>query len=79
MTTLNKNEFINTIGNIRKYCGNKQNFIDMTFGLCLAYCRGIARKKHLDNVSWVVTDDLKILIKNYTNMDTLDAEIIETL
>ena len=79
MTTLTQNELNNTIGAIRKYCGNKQNFIDMTYGICKAYCRGIAKKKKLDNVYWIVTDDLKILIKNYINMDTLENETIEIL
>lgn len=81
MTTLTKNEFINTIAEIRRVVKNKEDFEMATYGLAKAHCRWVAELHDLDanEVSWGVDDELKLIFKRYTNVDTLTYVILETV
>lgn len=84
MTEMNTNEFNNTIGEIRKLCKTIEQFSNATYGLCAAHSRALAKKYGYDDatVSWGFEntfDNMNVIFKHYTNMDTLTCVILETV
>ena len=81
MTALTTNEFINTVSEIRKIAKDKDTFLTATYELAKAHCRWLAEKHNLDEneVSWGADDEKRLIFKHYTNVDTLEYTVLETV